>query len=466
MTQPNSIRASFKKQTSVARTFLVRKGQLNEFRLRQAVLNEHCETARSVQGVVASGNIVGQVWKQSQDNINGIFLTLESAAGVVFDDFESYLNDAALQAVWEEGTNAATLESTILPDDVSTQAMKLPLDTLADTWTKTITATDFTGYTGSFDLYQDKEFSKAKLSVVLGDGSNTISIQLPVEKEEWTHFDIPISALSEDGGGTTDITAITKVFFRVDDKEGGKFAYIDNYFAVPPPGQVGLKLWDMGTSIPVDGVTALDDGAQYEQLGDLGLNGGVVVSEVALDLVGGEREYFVTKFAGGCALEIPGNELLNVGHYYALTINYIDTDVSVMGSNPDFENDYYAEGYAFTAANESDPISRIGDYNDIQFGIFSTQDVHLNTFFMKYDAVPGNDARDSVRIEDKNMEIEGVITQNSLPSESLIVEFKDRTFFFPKGGKFEVYHNDDFTDDTTQVTILIGYIYKPPVCSC
>ena len=42
-------------------------------------------------------------------------------------------------------------------------------------------------------------------------------------------------------------------------------------------------------------------------------------------------------------------------------------------------------------------------------------------------------------------------------------EFKDRLFYFPKGGKFEVNHNDDFTDNALQISVLIGYIYEPPV---
>ncbi|GAH28849.1 unnamed protein product, partial [marine sediment metagenome] len=48
-----------------------------------------------IQGVVNASTIVGQIFQASQDNINGINLTLESAAGIAFDDFESYADSAA-----------------------------------------------------------------------------------------------------------------------------------------------------------------------------------------------------------------------------------------------------------------------------------------------------------------------------------------------------------------------------------
>ncbi len=80
----------------------------------------------------------------------------------------------------------------------------------------------------------------------------------------------------------------------------------------------------------------------------------------------------------------------------------------------------------------------------------------------QYDAVPGKTAKENIRIENVDMESEGIITQDNKPEKTFVAEFKDRTFYFPKGGKLEVNHSDDFSDSTTQVNILIGYIYKPP----
>jgi len=86
----------YSKQTANGDTWLLQKGQLNKLRLRPQIMNEHAESSRNIQGTVTSTNIVGQIFKASQDNINGINLTLESAAGADFDDFESYADDAAV----------------------------------------------------------------------------------------------------------------------------------------------------------------------------------------------------------------------------------------------------------------------------------------------------------------------------------------------------------------------------------
>jgi len=451
-------------QTSNARTVAIQKGQINHYRLRPAIINEHCETARQVQSTVTSTNVVGQIFKASQDNINGITLTIESAAGVVFDDFEGYADSSELQDEWDEtdAGDKAELETTIVAPGGSTKSMMLPGDaTVGDEWVKTITATDYTDYTGDFEVYQSHSYSAMKLRFFIGDGTNTKSIALAVQDAEaWEHFEINENALTEDQAGTTDTTQITKVGYRLEDRRNGSEFYIDNMVAVPPPGSVGLELWDMGTSLPASGVTALDDGTQYEELGDRGFNSGTVVSSVHLELVGGKRQYTARKYVAGTALEIPSNTLLTVDNYYAIVLKYIDTEVNVYGSNTAYTTNYYTNGYAFTTPNDSTAITQIGTYNDLQFGVFSTQDVYLNTILKFYDNTPGNNASESVYIEDKDMKIAGIISGGSTPQQSLLAEFRDRVFYFPKGGKFEVNHNDDFTDSTSQISLLIGYIYK------
>jgi len=73
---------TFTKQTANGDNFLIQKGQLNKLRLRPQIVNEQMESSRNIHGVVSDGNILGQVFKASHDNINGIDITVESAAGV------------------------------------------------------------------------------------------------------------------------------------------------------------------------------------------------------------------------------------------------------------------------------------------------------------------------------------------------------------------------------------------------
>jgi hypothetical protein len=458
---------NYSKTSSNGNSFNVQQGQLNKYRVRPAILNEHAESSREIQGVVDATTIVGQVFKASQDNINGLLLTLESAAGTSVDDFESYANSAALQVEWVEtdAADPATLETTIV--GAGNKAMALPMDaTVLDEWVNTISSVDWTNFTFDFQYQQTRPLSVSLMSFFIGDGTNTKSIDLNVvDINSWQHFQVNENAMSvqtEDATASPpNMAAITKIGFRLKDSSGGSTGYVDTIVATTEPGSVDLKLWDMGTTIPVAGVTSIDDGTQYTELGDRGLNGGSVVAAVNLPLIGGKRLYTIKNFVAGVALEIPSNTLLTVGNYYMITINYVDTNVSVFGPDTSFNINYYKNGYAFTVADEATAITAVGQYSDCMFGILSTQDVWINTIVKFYNATPGDDSSESTFIEDKNMVITDIAVGDAVAIQSVEAEFRERKFWCPKGAKFEVYHNDDLTDSVTKFTAIMGYLYVP-----
>jgi len=453
----NGVPCEYTGMTASGEVYNIQPGQLNKLRLRSQILNEHAESSRNIIGTVTATNIVGQIFKASHDNINGIDITVESAAGSTFEDFESYADSAALQVVWVEDTNAATLETTIVTE--GSKSMKLPMDTLGDEWVDTIASTDFTGYTGHIHIYQDKEYNKAKLRFFVGDGTETASMPLVATlKNLWYTIDVSMDDLTEDSGTPVDKTAITKVGFRVEDKEAGKFAYIDHMTTVPPPGEFSVKLWDMGTSIPVSTTTSIDDGTQYEKIGDLGITG-LQESEYIVTLQGGKRQYHIDGFVAGVAEEIPTNELLNVDHYYLITINYVDTNISVYGPNPAWD-DYYVNGYAFTAPDEATAITATGSQEDLQFLIYSTQDVYVSNFVQFMNAAPGSDSRWLMNIEDEAMKITGVIASGTIGQQAINKEFS-RPYEMVKGSKFELNYNDDASDSVTQISLNFQYYFIP-----
>jgi hypothetical protein len=459
-----AIPSTYTQQTSNSKSFFIQKGQLNYYRIRPEILNEHVDSSRVSQAVVDSSTIVGQVFRASQDNINSINLTMESAAGVTFDNFESYANDAALQVAWvETDTNDKATIGSEVPVDGGSQSMCMPADaTAGDEWVNTISATDYTSYTFEFPFYQNRDYSQVKFSLFVGDGTNTKSQPIVVQSASaWEPITINVDDMAEDGGGTTDAANITKIGFRLDTRRNSSTAYVDNIVLIPEPGSVSVELWDMGIEKPVSGINSIDDGTQYTELGDRGINSGAVSSSVTLQLVGGKRKYHLEAFVAGVALEIPSNTLLNVGNFYAIVIKYIDTDVKIYGGDASFLRQYYPSGYAFTAPDSSTAITALGEFNHLQFQVFSTQDCYLNTLVKSYDGTPGNNSSEVVLIEDKDMHNTGIVIGDHKPKPALIAEFKDRVFHFPKGGKMEVNHSDDITDDTTQITIVMGYIFKP-----
>ena len=449
--------STFTRMTENATTTQLQKGQLNKIRMIPKILNEHAESSREEQGIVTSSNIVGQVFKASHDSITSLGLTLESAAGVQLDNFESYANSAALQAVWVASGNLALLETTIVKPNGS-KSMNIPGDTLNDEWIMTISSTDYTDYVGDFDAYFDKEYNKFKVAVFIGDGTNTKSQNLVfANKNEWNHFQIDEGAMSEDGGGTTNVAAITKVGFRIVDKEGGKNCYIDNLTATPPPGEIEIKLWDMGASIPVSTTTSIDDGTQYTQIGD------AEAASYTLQLKGGKRLYNIHEFHCGADKAVPTTTLLTAGNYYILELKYIDTDTSVYGPNTAYSINYYASGYAFTAPDEATAITAIGTYSDCMFQIFSRQEIYIKKVEWKFNAVPNGLSDISVFLEDTNMGISDIIIDHEeQPAQIEEEDVSDRPMVLEDGGKLEFYYNDDYTDSVSQLQTEMTYYFEPP----
>jgi len=457
----NVVPPSFTKSSAMQRHYGVAKGALNRMRMRPDVLNEHVDSSREVQSTVTSSNIVGQIFKASGDNINSVYLTLSSAVGIVIDDFESYVSSAALQAAWAATGELAILNTTVVDDGL--QSMELPGPRDGDEWFFTIAPFDMTGFNVALRVLSSEIYSLFQVSVSISDGVHTKRYQLVMPSAgTWHTLSIEESAMTEDDpANPVDVTQITKIGFRIEEKQHGASFYIDSITKTTSPGVLKVKLWNMGATLPIDGVTTLGDGVQYTSLGDL--TEVPPTADYDINLVGGQRLYHVHNFIAGVAEEIPTNETLVVGNYYALTLHYVDTNVDVWGPNLSYETKYYNNGYAFTTGSEVAAVNAIGPYSDLMFGIFSTQETFIYNLFAQADAVPNGSAEFHAMVEDKNMRITDVIHTHGItvPQQNNI----DLTFCpvrVPKGGKFELDYGDDASDDVTEVTIGATYLYAPP----
>jgi hypothetical protein len=457
---PFGVPEAFVKQTSNENEYNILKGQLNKLKIRPQILNEHAESSREVQSIVTATNEVGQIFKASQDNINTMYSTLESAEFSIIDNFESYATDNALQLVWEPSNNLNTIDTTIVKTGL--QSMRIPLTTNNDTFIRTIASTDYTNFNGAFDFRQSISYPTGQVSIFIGDGINTKSRLLNINvANNWTHFEINEEAMTEDQVGLTDITAITKIGFLVVNKSIGQYANIDNLITSPPPGNLGIELWDMGSVLPESGVTSLNDGTQYVQIGDI--SSVVPVSQYVLPLLGGKRLYHLDEFKCGIALEIPSNELLIPNNYYAIVFKYVDTNVNVYGPDSSLGVNYYESGYAFNTTDNTTAINAIGEFNDLAFSIFSTQDVYIFESRAVANSEPNGLATYAAFIEDSNMKITDVInTHGSYIPIIGIINLNQRPMFMEKGGNFELYYNDDFSDGVSKIVFGVRYYYVPP----
>jgi len=471
----NYVPEVYTKQTSNSILQLVRKGQAIKLVLRPRVLNEHAENSFEIMGTVKSGVIAGQIFRASKNNINGLILILQSAGGSAFDDFESYSNDAALQIVYVKGgTESVTLETTIV--NAGSKAMALPSTNNDGIWTRTISSVDYTEHIFNLEYQQTSKFVNQKVSFFIGDGTNSKSILLPITTlNDWTSFEINESAMlvtANDLTGTTpDITSITEIGFRVDKKKVGATGYIDDIIIVPPPGEVELKLWNLGGVLPVgDGSSfnLADNATQYTEIGDRGLDNNVL-SSLILSLRGGEDLYDVKEFIAGTAKEMPDNTSLKIGNYYAITMHYVNTDVNIFGTDTTLETSFYTNGYAFTTSAENVNIIRFpglvgsGQFSNWLFGIFSTQDVHIINYNQVMDSDPGNNAQVTAYFDDIKKGISNVTRVGSGVMEEERVDLDLRPPFLVDGGRFSLIYSDDESDNVTSLRLIMSYLYIPPV---
>ena len=489
--------AEYSKVTQNSVIYNVVKGALNNFRIRPKVLNEHAESSREAMQEITSTVVAGQVFKASQDNINAISITAQSA--VTFASMDAitagggenkagtieYTNDAALQAEYIKSGAVEAVLSAFTDDASVTQdgnyACKIPTSTITDSWTVTLTSTDLTGVTLSLKSAQTQSFSNAKVYFFIGDGTNTKSYPLTAVTENiWKTFqfeETDMAVETEDLTGTTpDITAITKMGFRIDDSHPTSFAYADSITYQAEGGSFAVELWDLGATLPAgDGTEDYTSiGTQYTELGDRGING-ALVSSVNVPLHGGKRVYHLEKFIAGVALEIPANTLLTVGNYYSLVIKYVDTNVTLYGPNTTFSINYYTSGYAWKAEVADNLIDKVagaaggGAYSDLSFEIYSTQDVQIIGTSIFKDSASGENAWATINVEDSNMqitEIPSVVQSGGFNRTSLTLDTSLRPLFLEKGGKYEVNYNDDATDDLTKVMFSMSYWFIPPTTNC
>lgn len=457
--QPGGAPPEFTKITSNASTRVIAKGALNQIEFVPRIRNEHVGVFSNVQAVVDTNTVVGQIFKASKNSISALVLAMESAQGVVVDDFESYADSAALQAVWSTSlANLPTLEQTIVR--TGTKAMRLTTTVDAEEWSRTSAPQDFTGFTGKFSTYFSNDFTQQQIAVYIEDsvGNSKSSLIVQEGASIWCDCEVNEAAMIDDQAAITDTTDIVIIGFRVIQKRASSFLIVDDIISVPPPGSIRVKLWDMGTTEPVDGITSIDDGTQYDQIG---------ISRSAnfdIALEGGKRIYHLEEFFAGINKEFPDNKLININNYYILQLEYIDTDVSVYGPDTSFGVNLYSNGYAFTVPDEATPITQINEFSDLMFAIMSTQPVYFTSIGWRFDAEPNGNSSILVFLRDPNGFVtEVVIDHEESPEQDFQFDAESRPMFLDDGDKLQFLYNDDFTDSVRTISGEARFWYQPPI---
>lgn len=465
----------------ISRVFELERGNLNSLRIYPKGLNEHQERNSEVQDVVESGVIVAQIAQLSADNIDTLSFTGESAAArTELDNIESgtYANDPALQAVWiKAGTQEAVLESTIIQNpsehgQSSDRSMKLDTSNNDGEWEATTlnlapnaATIDLTGATIELDHYQTHAPAQQQIMIYIEDGSaNRSTFNLLADTTaSFKHFNIEVAAFT----GTCDVSDVEKIGFDMVTLRPSSFVYIDNMNYLIVTGTINMKLFHLGSTLPVGDGASFDltnDATQYTELGALGDK-----SEIVVSLLGGRHIYHVDDFIAGRN----GTSVLIPGDYYAVTFNYVDEDVSLYGYSA---SDQYINGYVFNTSAENADISQIGGVgsnNDLMFYMFSAVSAwigptdqadayHLHFINAAGDLIsPGENSSWVTHVEDENGQVQIVTVHGGHPvSGGDYVEKFRRPIFIPLGGLFEVEYSHDPEGEDVAVELELFFVWK------
>jgi len=124
----------------------------------------------------------------------------------------------------------------------------------------------------------------------------------------------------------------------------------------------------------------------------------------------------------------------------------------------------YNNGFAFEAADEATALTKVGTTNDLNFAIFSVQDIYLINFSGKIDATPGDNSLITLYTKTKDYKRFNTLVASTVGFTPVKLDnLKDMPPFVEKGGMIKAEYSDDYTDDVSSVRMGIRCVYIPPI---
>jgi len=336
------------------------------------------------------------------------------------------------------------LESTVVK--VGSGSLKINITdgaSLNDTITKTFTAEDWSSSTSlRFWINQTNDLDKIRMRVRVSDGTNskTSGEILIINKDTWVEETVLFNSFTEDGGGTTDMTAITSVVFVVSRDQNDEIVYIDHLRRVGDPGTFDLELYDFGTTaVP----TALSqgtlktwtDGHATHTLNASSTKDLIILQEI-----------------------ITG---LTVNNYYGIRV-FNKTSVGDLDLFGESSGNYYASGRALKSTDNGTTLSNITTGNeDFYFHVYSKLEAYISHIQVVVDKDPDG-SNFNLLIEDSVEKVKSVIINNASILGQLV---KDMPVDIPKKvlttDTLEMYYNDVASTAVTKVGMNVHAYLKP-----
>lgn len=317
-----------------------------------SVLTEnHLTVSNDVIGTVdGSTPLVGQVFKASADNVQEIALKLSASAPnpATLEDFESYANDAAIQAAWV--SSDATYTQVSLDTGVfyaGSKAMKIRLDknprALNDKVTRTFSTNQNWSGLNTLNLaFRQEDTGKIQLRYrIIDENGHSISVLIPMVATDntWKTYSFSLDNFTQDGGTYPNLAAVRKHEFEIvlNNNGGWKNVWIDHLVLEQDAGTLSLKLYDFGSNAEPASLSSgtpvtFDDGSTAKTVEGI-LNNPTTIR------IDAEKGLF-------------GNTKLTIGNYYAIVL----TDLAVSGASVKVHGKTsggYTSGKALTSTDGS-----------------------------------------------------------------------------------------------------------------
>jgi len=358
--------------TITERLGLANKGGISILRLLPHVYAEHAIGDGAGVATVQAGGLtdVGQVFEASRPELRSVAVRLNvSTVPVHAEDFESYVDTAALRVQWvaSDLTNSPNvLETGVVGEGAKSMAItvsknKSQLDTVTDTFGPD----DWSAVDAmALLIRQDQPTSENQLRIRIGDGVNSASASVPVnEVDVWEQRVILLSNFVNDGVGSVNLAAVTTIEFEIEADGQNGTIYVDDVRAVGQPGTAEIRLHEVDGENP----TAL----------------GALLGAQSVTLLNSIDGFYDVDF----------DLTLTVGDHYALVVRAPDvptTFAGVLGSTGD-----YVRGDAFTSDDDGVTLTNLPD-TDLFFVTYWLTAGVIGTVEVDFDDSPGNGVMDIV----------------------------------------------------------------------
>jgi len=450
---------SFDKLSYASALVNLNKGGNNKISISPRVLIENQnDDPANVDDLDGSNTDIGQVFRLSGGitEIDRIHLTIDaivagsgSGSVVTVEDFESYADTAALQAVWvpkDIPNTPNTLETVIIQEGINSMKMAsqgAKQKSNQDTFTKTFgTTEDWGGRTGI--QFQWRQAAGWLIEIHLhdtagGESKHAITVSQP---DTFELVKLDFANFVAVGSTPVDLTDVKKIEFFIKTSIATADFYVDLIQTYTDAGgggggtTVDLELRDFGTS---DTPTTL----------------GTLLQTVTIDLATGVKTY-----------EVPISETgMTPFNYYGIVLtNTTATSVKWRGRKT---ANLYNSGFAFKSTDDTN-ISATGSGDDMHFLIFAKDRVTFNGLRLIGNASMG-EGKFNVFINDQmtgKTRTAVLLEENTLNRGEANYPTKEQTTVAVEMGKDEVVlidYNDDGTSLVTKVqaTVYFTFIKRP-----